>query len=145
MFRKKRYGISAFMSVVLLMLLAVAAGSILYTYVMGTLGSNLDSDLPTGKITMDSATMTVNTTTVYVRNVGSKAFELSSIYIDDALISTGYTIQVDGGDPSTNLIDPDALGTVTAEKTGAWTSGTHYKVKLVGLDGTTLTFNIQAQ
>jgi hypothetical protein len=61
------------------MLLAVAAGSVLYTYVMGTLGSNLDSDLPTGKITMDSATLTTDLLTVYVRNVGNKAFELSSI------------------------------------------------------------------
>jgi hypothetical protein len=145
MYRKKRHGISAFMSVVLLMLLAVAAGSILYTYVMGTLGSNLDSDLPTGKITMDSATLTTDLLTVYVRNVGNKAFELSSIYVDDALISTGYTIEVDGGDPSTNLIDPDALGVVTADNAGAWTSGTNYKIKLVGLDGTTLTFSIQAQ
>jgi hypothetical protein len=137
-------GISPFISVTLLLLLAVSAGAIIYIYVMGTLDENYDTEISSNTVSLDSSTLSDDQLTIYVRNTGNREFKVSKIYVDDVLISNGYSILVDGRDPSNNPIEPNKLGIVTVEKTNAWTYGRDYMIKLVGREGTVLAFNLEA-
>jgi hypothetical protein len=98
-------GFSAIIASLILMLLAVAAGVVVYAYVMGWIGGATTNPRQTGHLSFDTmyANTTAKTINVAVRNVGGTNLLLSNIYIAGvdvtancapAIPATGYTLNV---------------------------------------------------
>ena len=79
-----RKAFSAVIASLILMLLAVAAGVVVYAYVMGWIGSATNNPTHTGHLSFDSiyANATAGTIKIYVRNVGGVGLMVSKIYIN---------------------------------------------------------------
>ncbi|MFZ1039187.1 MAG: archaellin/type IV pilin N-terminal domain-containing protein, partial [Candidatus Bathyarchaeia archaeon] len=83
MFRAKR-AFSAVIASLILMLLAVAAGVVVYAYVMGWIGGATQNPTHTGQMQFDSIYASAGSSgkiKMYVRNVGGVDLNLSKIYI----------------------------------------------------------------
>jgi len=79
-----RKAFSAVIASLILMLLAVAAGVVVYAYVMGWIGSATNNPTHTGHLSFDTiyANATAGTVKIYVRNVGGVGLMVSKIYIN---------------------------------------------------------------
>ena len=132
---KSRKAISPVIATLLLILVAVASGLVLYSYVMGYLGSmTKGGSSMQGILSLDSATATVpSSITAYVRNVGSVAITINQAYVDGTN-ATSVT------KPS---IDLGAVKPVSIVPSSSLVAGTSYSVKLVATDGTSLVFNVK--
>ena len=134
--RVRSRGISTFIATLLLMVLAVAAGAIIYAYTMGYLGG-LGSTKTPGTLSLDSATADASTDdiTAYVRNIGKGSVTIDVAYVDGNKIDlTDVTIS----EGSVQQITIDCSGTVDLQ------AGKTYEVKLVATDGTNLVFTVKA-
>ncbi len=129
-------GISTFIATLLLMVLAVAAGAIIYAYTMGYLGGLGSSKTP-GTLSLDSAKAENNggklKITAYVRNIGKGSVTIDVAYVDGE--------QVDLTDVT---IDEGSVGTITITTNITYEAGKTYEVKLVATDGTNLVFTVKA-
>lgn len=136
----RRRGISNFIAVLLLMVLAVSAGAIIYAYTMGYLGGFHESKLP-GEMSLDSATCTTGLVTIYIRNVGKSSITIDKIYLDGVEV-TGITwTTLDKG----SAISEGDVGKITFGYVGAFTDGKTYAVKLVAKDNTQISFNVKCK
>jgi hypothetical protein len=80
-----RKAFSAVIASLILMLLAVAAGVVVYSYVMGWIGSATNNPTHNGQLSFDSIYAnagTPGTVKIYVRNVGGVGLMVSKIYIN---------------------------------------------------------------
>ena len=136
---KENRGISTFIAVLLLMVLAVSAGVVLYAYTMGYLG-NLGGTQTPGAMSVDTAKLnaTTNVMTAYIRNVGTSSISIDTIYVAGEQIASGSV-----------LVNPDPIqeGSVANVTItfSASTSGRTYEVKLIAKDNTMLVFNVKAE
>jgi hypothetical protein len=95
---KNKKGISTFIATLLLMVLAVAAGVVIYAYTMGYLGG-FGGPQTMGAIAIDTWSLDVTTPdpldvedipvglTVYIRNIGKTSFNASTVYINGIRIA----------------------------------------------------------
>ena len=138
LFRAKR-AFSPVIAALILMLLAVAAGVVVYSYTMGWVGGATKSEGGQyGELSLDAATAvaSTNTITAYVRNIGGKSVTPHKAYVDDSqATSITPTTAIDEGDVATLTINATNPGL---------TAGTTYEVKIVCTDGTSLTFSVKA-
>lgn len=128
-------GFSPVIAVLILMLLAVAAGVVVYSYVMGWLGgSTTQSSTSKGELQFDSLGNNSTHILIYFRNVGSKTLDLTNgaVYIDGVRNST-----LSGSLTIGNVKDASLAYVCTAE--------TWYEVKVVTEDGTTVSQSFQAE
>jgi len=131
---RSRKAISPVIATLLLILVAVASGLVLYSYVMGYLGSmTKGGSSMQGVLSLDSATATTSSITAYVRNVGSVSITINRAYIDGTN-ATSVTAA---------SIAPGAVGQVNIAPSSSLVVGTSYSVKLVAIDGTSLVFNVK--
>jgi hypothetical protein len=125
----------------ILMLLAVAAGVVVYGYVMGWIGGATGHDAGQyGELSLDTAYAngTTNMTTAYVRNVGGKSVTPNAAYVND------YNVTSMTSDPA--IITPNALATISINATTPdLIAGITYQVKIACTDGTILTFSVKAK
>ena len=140
---KKRKGISTFIATLLLMVLAVAAGVVIYAYTMGYLGG-FGSPQNLGAISIDTygwypATGTPTGCDVYIRNIGKTTFVLQTAYIDGAASAT--TIVTTSGS-ETLKIGEGEVDSVRLTDTKLWDGSTH-TVKLIGIDNTQISFSVK--
>ncbi|RLC73441.1 MAG: hypothetical protein DRI26_00800 [Chloroflexi bacterium] len=128
----KDRGISTFIAVLLLMVLAVSAGVVIYAYTMGYLGGLGTRQTP-GAMSLDTASGTTSQITAWIRNIGSKDLTLDRVYV--------------GGDLVKNW--GNASGTIAQGATkkivisGSYSSGVTYEVKVMAKDNTQLTFSVK--
>jgi len=139
MFLKKlarsRKAISPVIATLLLILVAVASGLVLYSYVMGYLGSmTKGGSSMQGLLSLDSSSATASSIVAYVRNVGSVSVNVTNAYVD------GVVKSIDS--PGFVAINTGSVGTVTLSSL-TLQSGTSYTVTLVAKDGTSLVFNVK--
>jgi hypothetical protein len=136
--RTKR-AFSAVIAALILMLLAVAAGVVVYAYVIGWIGGATKSQSGQyGELSLDSATAVASTKiiTAYVRNIGGKSVTPSKAYVSDT--------QATSISPTTAIAE-EATATLTINATSpGLTAATTYEVKIVCIDGTSLTFSVKA-
>jgi FlaG/FlaF family flagellin (archaellin) len=135
----KRKGISTFIATLLLMVLAVAAGVVIYAYTMGYLGS-FSTPTTMGAISVDTWALdtTTNGLQAYIRNIGHSTFSLDTVYVNGIQV-TGVTM---------TDISEGKVGTFTIGKGGGagqvnWLPATTYIVKVVGKDNTQLSFQVK--
>ena len=145
----KSRGISTFIATLLLMVLAVAAGAIIYAYTMGYLGG-LGSAKTPGTLSLDSATADAsnNKITAYVRNIGKGTVIIEVAYVDGEQFKDldGDSTKDSDGDGNKDIdvvtIGEGDVGEVIISTD--LTSGKTYEVKLVAKDGTNLVFTVKA-
>jgi hypothetical protein len=138
---KNKYAFSAIIASLILMLLAVAAGVVVYAYVMGWIGGAQQNPTSTGKLQADSivASASAGTITLYVRNVGAGSLQVSSVYVsgvNQTTIPSGLTGSLE--------VQETAGGTITVNDV-TMVASTFYEVKVVCTDGTMVSTSVQAQ
>lgn len=136
--RKNKKAFSAVIASLILMLLAVAAGVVVYSYVMGWIGGAQQNPTSTGKLQMDSivaSSGTSGTIKMYVRNAGGANLTLDKIYVDG--LSKTNTTTLTG--------DLPVLGTAYLETSLSMTKNVFYEVKVVCTDGTIVSTSVQAK
>jgi FlaG/FlaF family flagellin (archaellin) len=137
-FRSKK-AFSAVIASLILMLLAVAAGVVVYAYVMGWIGGTTQNPTRTGQMQFDSlsAKAATNNIQMYIRNVGGTNLTISKIYVEgidtanQTAITTGTTLGVQNVD--------------FVNVTYTMTKNYFYEVAVVCKDGTTVSQSVQAK
>jgi FlaG/FlaF family flagellin (archaellin) len=137
-FRAKR-AFSAVIASLILMLLTVAAGVVVYAYVMGWIGGTTQNPQRTGQMQFDSIYGSAGSPgkiKMYVRNVGGADLNLSKIYISgvDTVNNTsfdGYSLAV------------QAVAYLEANCT--MTKNYFYEVIVTCKDGTSVSQSVQAK
>jgi hypothetical protein len=131
---------SAIIASLILMLLAVAAGVVVYAYVMGWIGGATTNPQHNGHIAFDSiyANATAGTIDVYVRNVGGVNVMISKIYVNGANVANATAI-LDAG----VLLSVQAVTYLNA--TYSLTTSQSYTVQVTCKDGTTASQSVVAQ
>jgi len=140
MISRKRRGISPVIAVLLLILIAVAAGVMTYAFVIGWVGGATKSTpAAQGQLSLDYATASSSTGTIeaYVRNVGGINEEIVKAYVT---APDGSVTPIDIS-PAVSIA-PNSVGYVSLSVT--MTEGYVYTVKLVCQDGTSLVFQVRA-
>ena len=151
LFRAKR-AFSPVIASLILMLLAVAAGVLVYAYVMGWLGGATQTPGGTKGAAQYDSLYAKDTTndyiSVWVRNIGQKELTLGMIYVD----GTAYTNETSTG--STNPYFDDNAVTVSIgdvvyvyleASCPTLTKHLFYEVKVTFTDGTTASQSVEAK
>jgi hypothetical protein len=136
--KKNKMAFSAVIASLILMLLAVAAGVVVYAYVMGWIGGAQQNSTSTGKLQIDSivaSSGTSGTIKMYVRNVGGVSLALNRTYVDGVSKDNATTLQ---GDLAVQ-------GTAYLEIIQSMTKNMFYEVKVVCTDGTLVSTSVQAK
>jgi hypothetical protein len=138
---RKDKAFSAVIASLILMLLAVAAGVVVYAYVMGWIGGATGQEAGQyGELSLDTviANSTSDVITAYVRNIGGISATPDKAYVND------YNVTSMTSSPAT--IDPNAVANVTINAaTPGLTKNITYEVKIICSDGTTVTFSVKAK
>ena len=85
--RMNKKGVSPIIATLLLIVIAVAAAVVTYAFVTGFIGTSSGSATQTGSMSFDTYTRDGSTMTVYLRNTGTKALTVQSVYLDGTPIS----------------------------------------------------------
>ena len=135
---RERRGVSTFIAVLLMMVLAVSAGVVIYAYTMGYLGGLGSTQIP-GALSLDSATCSTTVMKAYIRNIGKSSISIDAVYEDGAK-STGTLVQTD--DP---LPEGEVTKVTITYDSAHFTVGKTYEIKLVAIDNTQLTFTVKCK
>jgi hypothetical protein len=140
---KNRKGISTFIATLLLMVLAVAAGVVIYAYTMGYLGG-FGSPTQMGAISVDSGSFTASTGTLtaYVRNIGKTSILPQDAYIMSETTTVKGTAAA--GNSATPMPEGAVPGTYGFTFAGTYTAGQTYSFKIVCKDNTQISFILKA-
>jgi flagellin-like protein len=144
-------GVSPIIATLLLIVIAVAAAVVTYSFVMGIAGTTTGTNIAQGQLTYDAYSVTKSgnyyLVAAYIRNTGGRTVDLNSTYV--AGVSYSYvTSSVSenqwnftvGGSASTTL-SVGQVGTLylnTTANLAQWTP-----VRIVCSDGTTLEFSVR--
>ena len=140
LFRTKK-AFSAVIASLIMMLLAVAAGVVVYAYVMGWIGGSTANPKQTGLLTTDSiyANATSGTIKIYIRNVGGTNLLLSKIYVDGNDVANATAI------PTAGVSLPVQDVAFVSVSYSSMTANRYYNVQVTCKDGTMLSTSVQAQ
>jgi FlaG/FlaF family flagellin (archaellin) len=132
---------SAVIAALILMLLAVAAGAVVYAYVMGWIGSTQQSSTNTGVMQVDSVTANVSGSQIkiYVRNVGGSDLVLDTFYVDGTAVTNATALT----DTSKSLPLQETAYLQFDGQT--LQTSRFYEVKVVCVDGTTVSTSVEAK
>ncbi|MEM2126181.1 MAG: archaellin/type IV pilin N-terminal domain-containing protein [Candidatus Methanosuratincola sp.] len=132
---KCKKGVSPIIATLLLIVIAVAAAVVTYSFVMGFIGTSTNPSGQQGQLTYDSYTLSsAGTLNAYVRNIGSKAVTVDLCYFNGTQKDVSPNVAISPGE--VKLVSVTTLGTLT--------SGTGYNVRFVCTDGTILEFTAVA-
>ena len=120
-FRLKRKGISTYIAVLLLIILAIAAGLLLWAYFMGYLGAGTPTVVPGKAMVIDNLAQQGGELLVYVKNVGVGTLRLSmnsgaSVYVEESRVEN-YVL---GGDASEGLLEETKTGLIRIVIRSVW-------------------------
>ena len=134
-----KLGVSPVIAVLLLVVIAVIAGTLLYVWLtgyMGTLQTGVGTEQLKEKIKIEGVGYSGGALTVYVRNIGDTKVSLKAVYLYDA---SGTVVAADTDEDV--ALDPGDVGTIP--ETGlsyTLSSGKTYTVKVVTQRGTEATY-----
>ena len=144
----KRKGVSPIIAVLLMILIAIAAGIMVYAFIAGWIGgATAGTTVVQGQLTVDFATANTTNITIFVRNVGGVQVRLEAIYVTAANGSLIYTntslakadLTINPGEVINFTIPFKGDDPINLEV------GNVYTVRLVASDGSTLVFSVRAQ
>jgi hypothetical protein len=139
-FRAKK-AFSAIIASLILMLLAVAAGVVVYGYVMGWIGGATTNPHQSGHLSFDSiyANVTGSKILLAVRNVGGTTVVLDQVYVNGNNATGSCTPTISG----LASLAPQAV--VALNVTYTMTSSVYYNIQVTCKDGTLISQSVQAQ
>ena len=132
---------SAIIASLILMLLAVAAGVVVYAYVMGWVGGATTNPRMAGHLSFDTmyASVSLGKIMLAIRNVGGTTLTLDQVYVMGNNVTGLCT-------PAISTLSPLApQGVVSINVTYTMTSSVFYNVQVSCKDGTTISQSVQAQ
>ncbi|MEN3056480.1 MAG: archaellin/type IV pilin N-terminal domain-containing protein [Candidatus Methanosuratincola petrocarbonis] len=135
---KCKKGVSPIIATLLLIVIAVAAAVVTYSFVMGFIGTSTNPSGQQGQLTYDAYTFDADsgTLSVYIRNTGTKTVTIQNCYVNGIQNSTSLV--------GTTTIAPGAVERINATDYTGITSGVGYTVRFVCTDGTILEFTAVA-
>jgi len=131
---RSKIGVSPVLSVLLMIIVAVAASLVTYAWVMGYIGFTTSKAGKSLQIQSVAYNKTSSTLHVYVQNVGDALISLNRtncLYVDGML----KTVKEGDLDPPDGQLDKGETAGITIYVAGL-SSGSQHKVKVVSLDGT---------
>ena len=147
---KKMHGskraFSAVIASLILMLLAVAAGVVVYAYVMGWIGGATTNPRQTGHLSFDTtwANATASQIKLAVRNVGGTNLVLSNVYIQGTDFSSSCTINSITLNATGYTLNVQQVAYLVINYTGM-SVGSYYNVQVACKDGTLISQSVPAQ
>ena len=142
---KSRKGISPILATLLLIVIAVAAISVTYAWIMTYMGNTTDKAGVTLNIANTNfASGTPKNITIDIINSGTTNAQIASVYVGQGSDSnmTLFTPTFNGA--YTNAVNQNAMTSFNVTITGGWTSATMYYFKVVPTSGNALMFNERA-
>ena len=136
---KSKKGVSPIIATLLLIVIAVAAAVVTYSFVMGFIGGVGTGQSGQAQFVVDTYNVNTSHATIYVRNIGTKNVGLNAVYINGQPVGTNYVFINDL--PYNNNAWP--VGTVTRLSINAsqLTTGSN-TIKLVFTDATPFEFTV---
>jgi hypothetical protein len=138
---KSKKAFSAIIASLILMLLAVAAGVVVYSYVMGWIGGATTNPRQSGHLSFDSiyANTTGSKILLALRNVGGTTLVLNQVYVNGNN-ATGTCMPMN---TTTVTLVPQVV--VGLNVTYTMTAGVFYNIQVTCTDGTTVSQSVAAQ
>ncbi|MFP3951893.1 MAG: hypothetical protein ACLFVP_07145 [Candidatus Bathyarchaeia archaeon] len=143
-----RRGISEFVAMLLILVLAVSGGVLIYAYIMGYVGGFRGfEDL--GALTVDEVDGNASRIMMYVRNIGERGCNITDAYIDgdEAHISSEISLGKEEDSGGWVFIDEGEVECVYVRLHGEGSDlgpGNH-EVKLVSRGNTQLSVNVEVR
>ena len=150
-----RRGVSPVIATILLILIAIAAGVIIYTYTIGFLGTAGPASgqgelaIDAGFVQADGAA--VDDVTVYLRNVGGVTINITDVFVTELSSGEIYALRGSDGDytcTASCVLAPGDTNSVElvagALSAGDILQGRDYTIKAVADDGTTVSGTFRA-
>lgn len=134
---KNKKGVSPIIATLLLIVIAVAAAVVTYAFVTGFIGTATSQSNQQGAMSIDTGSVTNASIVVYVRNTGTKAENLTTVYVDNVLIPSGVTFGAN------NPLAPGMTTTVTITASG-YADGIAHTVKVMAADGTPVAYSVHS-
>jgi hypothetical protein len=140
MFGSKK-AFSEVLAALIMMLLAVAAGVVVYAYVMGWIGGATTNPRQSGHLSFDStyASVTGSKIMLAIRNVGGTTLVLDQVYVNGNNATGSCTPTI------STLASLAPQGVVSLNVTYTMTSGVYYNIQVTCKDGTMVSQSVQAQ
>jgi archaeal type IV pilus assembly protein PilA len=154
--RERSNAISPIIATLLLILIAIAAGVVVYAYVLGFVGSNTSgTGTNQSQMSIDTAVTTISGSqitsyTVVVRNVGSTTASISALYFTDNTNGGKVSILSSLGCGSTSLAPQSATTCTASSLTDSFTGGAaqakgdSMTVQVVAADGGSTTYTFKS-
>jgi archaeal type IV pilus assembly protein PilA len=160
--RQRKSGISPIIATLLLILIAIAAGVVVYAYVIGFVGNTTTGQgSGTSQLNVDTAAGKGSTgaLTAFVRNIGGNTATLTAFYVLD---STGNIVAGGSFIGTTSVSSATACATITAAAGMACTlsagssvqinvaggitmsAGSSYQLKVTTADGSSVIYSFKA-
>lgn len=132
----KRKGISTFIATLLLMVLAVAAGIVIYAYTMGYLGGFGGTET-LGSMSLDTVSVdTDGNVTAYLRNTGKVELQIGSVYVNGANATDFSSTTIPENTVKLAWVDVNSAGIT-------YSSGVTYSIKIICKDNTQISFSVK--
>ena len=145
---QKRRGISTFIATLLMMVLAVAAGVVIYAYTMGYLGG-LGGPQTMGAMSIDTSSLdsATGTMTAYIRNIGHTTIIFDKLYLNNEDVTVDMFVDEQAYNDKTGFqnspLKEGGVAKITVE--GNFESTKTYEFKLIAKDNTQITFSLKAK
>jgi hypothetical protein len=143
---------SAIIASLILMLLAVAAGVVVYAYVMGWVGGATTNPKMSGHLSFDTtyANTTGSKINLAIRNVGGTNLMLANVYVAGADLTSSCSVNGAATNYTTPLnatgylLPVQSVAYIVINYTGMST-GYYYGVQVACKDGTTISQSVEGQ
>jgi len=128
---RSRKGSSLVLATLLLVIVTLVAGVLLYNIIMGSVSSMTNNfNTQMSLLLLESSSMNATHITAFIRNTGQYTVEILNAYVNSQIALLAQSVK----------IAASSLG-ITYIK-GDYTKGTTYSVKLAGMFGTLITFQV---
>jgi archaeal type IV pilus assembly protein PilA len=143
--RLQKRGISPIIATLLLILIAIAAGVVVYAYVIGFVGQNQTSAPQTETLAINAWTFAGGNLTIFVQNTGQSQINVTQafVYSTSGTLISGNVSLGSGAQGTGYVINPGEAVAVVAKGMSGVTKGQYYKVEVVTKDGYSATSSPQ--
>lgn len=129
---RSRKGVSLVMGTLLLVIVTMVAGILFYNMIMGSVFSmtnNFNTQMST--LLIDASKVNATCITAFIRNTGQSTVEILNAYVNDEIATLTQTVKIAASSLAITYIQSN------------YNEGTTYSVKLAGMFGTLVTFQVK--
>ncbi|MGB9879264.1 MAG: archaellin/type IV pilin N-terminal domain-containing protein [Anaerolineae bacterium] len=138
---KSKKGVSPIIATLLLIVIAVAAGVVVYSFVMGFIGGVSTGQSGQAQFVVDTYSVNTNgTIAVYIRNIGTKNVGPQTVYLNGAPANTD-DVKINGSAFSSTAWPVGSVTTFLLNNTSVLRTGAN-TVKIVFADATPFEFTV---